>query len=364
MKELRKIEGKQGCTKESRDINTNMFVFNLITRSLFMHPSAESTLLSCLLLTLCFPFAAHAEGVVRGGTQSDPSRGSSFRAEHVLGLPGAKPKEDGTLRITATDFVFSGKTSSSTIPLQSIFAVSAGNERVELWGMKGRIMRAAIPDGGGLVAATFMHHRVDMLTVEFSDPHGAYHGAVFFLHGEDGDRALQTMSALPVAHREPADGVCEGRPVALRAVRVSTPVANEGEAPAAYRALVYERLVDGLNQEKGVDHVLRDGETGACPQYTLQLTFTGFKQGSQVGRASLGPVGMFVGTTQMMVEVNIIDAEGKVKSHDQIKATVRGESESVNVAGSVAKKLAKQFAAFQKESDRNVSGTTARTYSR
>jgi hypothetical protein len=131
---------------------------------------------------------------------------------------------------------------------------------------------------------------------------------------------------------------------------------------------VYERLVDGLGKSKGIDHVYRDGESGAyegCPQYTIELTFTGFKQGSQVGRASMGPVGMFVGTTQMAVDVKITDAEGEVKFHDQTKATVRGESESINVAGSVAKKLAKQFADFQNNVGKEApEGSATLLYSR
>jgi hypothetical protein len=42
-------------------------------------------------------------------------------------------------------------------------------------------LRAVIPDGGGVAAAAVMHHRVDMLTVEYRDWRGAIHGAVFFL---------------------------------------------------------------------------------------------------------------------------------------------------------------------------------------
>jgi hypothetical protein len=146
-----------------------------------MHRSPKSPLLLCLFLTLCLPSLSHVAGMPGGGTQSNPSDWSSSQAEHVFGLPGAETKEKGTLLITTTDIVFAGEKNHSAIPLQSIVAVSAGDERVELWGWKGRILRAAIPDGGGLVAATFMHHKVGMLTVEFSDVHGAYHCAVFFL---------------------------------------------------------------------------------------------------------------------------------------------------------------------------------------
>lgn len=324
-----------------------------------MNRSPKSSLFVCLFLSLCLSSLSHAAGMSGGGTQSSASDWSSPHAEHVFGLPGAEAKEKGTLLITTTDIVFAGEKNHSAIPLQSIAAVSAGDERVELWGWKGRILRAAIPDGGGLVAATVMHHRVGMLTVEFNDAHGGYHCAVFYLPGEEADRMVQTFRALPANRPETASIECEEHRIAIRTVRVSAPVSNEVEAPAAYRALVYERLVDELSKSKRIDHVYREGEPGGnegCPQYTMQLTFTGFKQGSQVGRASMGPVGMFVGTTQMAVEMKITDAEGEVKSDDQIKATVRGESESISVAGSVAKKLTKQFADFQNNVSKEASG--------
>lgn len=274
---------------------------------------------------------------------------SSTRAQHVYGLPGAKAKESGTLRIHGGDLLFAGKTSSSTIGLPSIYAVGAGNERVELWGVKGRILRMAIPNGGGLFAATFMHHRVDMFTVEFGDQDGGYHTAVFYLPANEAQRALQVITASPMAHREPTNIACGGSPVNLSSVRVPLPTWNDADAPAAYRALVYEHLIDRLRQSPGIDRVYRDGEPG-CPQYTVQLTATGFKAGSQIARASTGPVGMFVGTTQMGFDMRILDARGQEVDHDRIKATVRGESESINVSQSVAKKIAKEFAASQTRS--------------
>lgn len=274
---------------------------------------------------------------------------SSTHAQHVYGLPGAKAKESGTLRIYGSDLLFVGKTSRSTIGLPSIYAVGAGNERVELWGVKGRLLRMAIPNGGGLFAATFMHHRVDMFTVEFGDKDGGYHTAVFYLPANEAGRALQVITASPMAHREPAGTACSGSPVNLSSVRVPLPTWNDADAPAAYRALVYEHLIDRLRQSPGIDRVYRDGEPG-CPQYTVQLTATGFKAGSQIARASTGPVGMFVGTTQMGFDMRILDARGQEVDHDRIKATVRGESESINVSQSVAKKIAKEFAASQTRS--------------
>jgi hypothetical protein len=95
-----------------------------------------------------------------------------------------------------------------------------------------------------------------------------------------------------------------------------------------------------------------------CQQYTVHLSITGFKEGSSVERAMLGPVGMFVGTTQMNFNVTFSDASGRLDTGLPIKVTVRGESESTNVADGVAKKIAKQYA---KELKNVAKGSSAST---
>jgi hypothetical protein len=98
---------------------------------------------------------------------------------------------------------------------------------------------------------------------------------------------------------------------------------------------------------EGVGHVYREGEhigPQDCPQYTIRIAVSGFRQGSQVKRAVMGPVGMFVGTTQMSFHASITDVSGQLNVSDELKATVRGESESKGVADSFGKKLAKRYA--------------------
>jgi len=286
------------------------------------------------------------------GDLPQPAAWKSSSAQHAYGLPEAKPKEKGTLTMTSDGLSFTGKSGNSFIQRNSVIAVSAGNQRVELWGMKGRLLRMAIPNGGGIAAAGVMHHRVDMLTVEFSDSRGGYHAAVFLLPANEADRALQSFSQMPVVHREIQRAACQGNAIQPGSVLVSAPAWDQVEVPAAYRALVYEHLIDRLQHLEGVGHVYRDGEADSgngCPQYSIHISIAGFKQGSQVKRAVMGPVGMFVGTTQMTFDATFTDASGKLNMHQQVKATVRGESESTNVANSVAKSLAKRYSSAQKE---------------
>jgi hypothetical protein len=282
----------------------------------------------------------------------------STSAEHVYGFPDMKPHKKGALTLSADALTFSGKSGNTSIPRSSLTAVSAGNQRVELWGIGGRLLRMTIPDGGGLAAAAFMHHRVDMLTVEFNDSRGGNHGAVFFLPANEAEHALQSFALTPIPPRKVSDAVCENAPIEPKSVLVSAPGWDHVEVPAAYRALVYEHVIDRLRRTKDVGHVYRDDEgdgQGACPQYIVHIAIATFKQGSSVQRAFLGPVGMFVGTTQMKFDVTFTDASGKLNTSEQITATMRGESESTDVADHVAKSIAKHYATALKNADKSNS---------
>lgn len=150
--------------------------------------------------------------------------------------------------------------------------------------------------------ATLTHHRIDMLTVDFVDGRGGKHGAVFFLPANEAGRALQSFALAPVPQRKVSEAACRSAAVDPNSVLVAAPNWDHAEVPAAYRALVYEHVIERLSRTKGVGHVYRDGENNgmtACPQYTIRISIENFKEGSEVTRASTGPVGMFVGTTQM-----------------------------------------------------------------
>jgi len=276
-------------------------------------------------------------------------------AQHAYGLPEVKPKQKGTLTLDSQNITFAGK-AVYRIPRASVIAISDGSERVEMWGMKGRLLRMAIPNGGGLAAAGFMHHKESSLTVEFRDPRGGYHAAVFVVPPADATLAMATFAprsddsastSEPVDITGPVANVCDGSTVKPGSVLIAAPVWEQVEVPASYRALVYEHLVDRMRRVQGVSQVYREGEPGAqrgCPQSSVRIAIAGFRPGSQVKRAMMGPAGFFAGTTQMNFHVTMSDQAGMWNVNDDVKATVRGESESKNIADSVAKNVAKRYA--------------------
>lgn len=328
-----------------------------------MHPLSRGFL---LLFLHPFFFVAHpALGATARPAATEQAPGASWQSssvQHAYGLPDTKKNDKGTLTVTQQGLEFVTKSSSFRLKQPSIVAVSAGNQRVEMWGMKGRLLRMAIPDGGGIAAAGFMHHRVDMLTVEFADSRGGYHGAVFYLPANEAEHALQSFAAMPPVHREVAAGGCQSGPVRPGSVLVAVPAWDQTEVPAAYRALVYEHLIDRLQKVQGIGHVEREGEIDpelGCPQYTIHLAIAGFNPGSQVKRAVMGPVGMFVGTTQMTFNASFTDATGGMNTQERVKATVRGEAESTNVAESVAKTITKHYASAKKEFEKTDGKTSS-----
>jgi len=306
---------------------------------------SESLLLLSLVSVFYFsaPTPARAAAFTQQPAASSAAPWNAVHARLVTGLPGLKPGVKGSLDLSSASLVFNSPSGAVSVPLASIMAVETGSQRVELWGTKGRLLRMAIPNGGGILLATVLHHRVDMLTVEFVDEHSGYHAAVFSLDSDSAQRALGVLSASPAAPRERPANACAETRVQPGSVRILRPEWKDVEAPAAYRALIYENLVQRIGKVKGIDHVYRDGESapaGACAAYTVALDATAFREGSQVQRASTGPIGMFLGTTQLKFDLRISPAGGP-EHVEEARATVRGETESLKVSDSVAKKAAK-----------------------
>ena len=61
----------------------------------------------------------------------------------------------------------------------------------------------------------------------------------------------------------------------------------------------------------------------------------------------MGPVGFFVGVTEITVDLEVKDAKGIVVFRDQIQAKQRGESESMNVIDKLAQQVVKRWAKQQ-----------------
>jgi hypothetical protein len=273
---------------------------------------------------------------------------------HFIGLPEIRAKARGSLAISRSGVEFVSEGTREAIAVERILSVSSGEERVETGGKQGKIVRLvagiAVPYGAGSLLGLVTQGQVDLLTIEFRDERGGYHGAVFVLPKGAAHGALEELSPrLNVRDGEDAGAAvpvdCEDRPGRTRAVRL-LPIASAGaELPGEYRAALYEQLVRGLGKSAAFEGIYRDGDrsrAAACAGYTLQLKVEAFRKGNAVVRASAGMLGNAMGATKVKFRVVVSDARGKTVVEKELKASAKGDGESLDVAVKVAKSVGKK----------------------
>ncbi|HXR34264.1 MAG TPA: hypothetical protein VN830_11185 [Verrucomicrobiae bacterium] len=99
----------------------------------------------------------------------------------VIGLENIKPNTKGTLSLLPTGLEFATGKNKVDISTASIEDIFTGQEsRQDVSGPAGTLAKAAIPYGGGRIVSLFSH-KVEVLTVEYVDSNGGFHGTVFVL---------------------------------------------------------------------------------------------------------------------------------------------------------------------------------------
>ena len=267
-------------------------------------------------------------------------------AVHLAGLPDAKPNTKGTLKLTPAALVFTSTDIDALIPFKRIISVSIGDERTERGGKTRSIASKIIPYGGGTVLAAASQKSVDLFTVEYRDPHEGYHGTVFMLptkQAADLQQKLLARISPPEPVQAPACSAATAKPDSV----LFAPIEVDGvELPAEYRILLYEQFITALRMTRPSDTYLRAGDTSAgpgCTALTLHVTVDGFKKGNQALRASTGPAGMFLGTTSLSLNVKLDGPDGKTVYDGHLKKSNRGDTDSLGLAQSVAKKISKRM---------------------
>ena len=275
---------------------------------------------------------------------------ATIEARALIGLPGIAANSEGTLAFEAKSLRFTSEKGSAEIVRQRIIGVSSGDERVETGGATGRVARMVIPYGGGLALGAVTHKKVGLLTIEFMDGSGAYHGAVFVLKSDDILVALAKLEARPPAVNAPvvaASAYCPQSQVRPNTVRVEMVGAGlQSEFPAEDRVLLYEHLVEHLTLEKTILGVSRAGDRSVqanCAEFTVAVRAIDFKKGNQALRASVGPLGHFVGTTKLSYHLTVSTADGTPIFDQDLKKSEGSDSDSLNVTKLISKVVVKNL---------------------
>ncbi len=270
---------------------------------------------------------------------------TAYEATQIAGLSDAKPNTKGQLTLTATGLSFTNSHFKTEIPFTRITSTSSGVVRVETGGKTGQIARAVIPYGGGLAVATVTQKSVDLLTIEYLDLTGGYHGAVFYVPSASAQTLNGRISRQLSAYTSRSLQSCEAGPRASNSVVIEPIEASAVELPAEYRVLLYEGIVDQLRDRDTPYSYFRAGslEGLSCPAMKLRITVTDFVKGSQALRAETGPLGMFVGKTSVSVHIELTAYDGHSLLSTDMTNSKRMDTASLGVATSVAKAVSKKI---------------------
>jgi hypothetical protein len=290
--------------------------------------------------------ALHAQTVTQ--PPDHPNSGSNSLIQHnvvhVAGFEEVKANVSGDLALSPAELTFSNKNVSTSIPRQRIFNAIIGDQRTEPWGTTGQIARKIIPYGGGAALGAITNRKVDLLTVEYRDIHNGYHGVVFVLPVQKAAAVRDLILAnLTPPVEEPTSSCAEPTPGSV----LIAPIQVRGiELPAEYRILLYEQMMKELKTKRPEEKIFRVGDRSAgpgCAALKLDITVTNFKKGNRAVRASTGPLGLFLGATSLTFDVRLKDVHDQTVFDAQIKKSDRTDSESLGLADTIAKNVAKRF---------------------
>ena len=144
-----------------------------------------------------------------GQKASEPTNVTApFRARvtHLLGFEGAPNNANGILSIqdSAVQFQKDGKPTTA-VKIASVRDVLLGEQNKEVGGVPMTLGKAATPFGGGRVVSLFAHKKYDILTLEYVDANGGFHGAIFQLNKGQGEILRNELVAKGVRVSQSAD---------------------------------------------------------------------------------------------------------------------------------------------------------------
>lgn len=131
---------------------------------------------------------------------------SEVRATQLLGLEGVKNNTKGELSIKDNTVQFQKEKSSAVqVDIGSIQDVVLGEQSKQSGGTAATVGKTATPFGGGRVISLFSHKKYDILTLEYLDSNGGFHGAIFQLDKGQGQIFKNELAAKGAHVTEAAD---------------------------------------------------------------------------------------------------------------------------------------------------------------
>jgi hypothetical protein len=141
-------------------------------------------------------------GAIAQNTGTTTPPGATLRATHILGFENISNNANGELSIQGDDLRFQ-KTggSGAQISIRSIQDVSLGEQDKQVGGTPMALGKAAVPFGGGRVVGLFAHKNYDIVTLQYLDPNGGLHGAIFQLNKGQAQALKDELDAERATHQ-------------------------------------------------------------------------------------------------------------------------------------------------------------------
>jgi len=283
---------------------------------------------------------------------SPASPRSTLHATHILGFEGIANNATGEISIQEHALRFqkgaasSGQTSIGQISVSSIENLFLGEEDKQVGGTTMAVGRAAAPYGGGRVIALFSHKKYDTLTLEYLDPDGRFHGAIFQLDKGEGS-VLKNELAAEGTHvadaKDPAitEVTTEVRNVGAWSVEVERVDPGDVNIEPAFRVAIYENLLDELAKTKQFKHVFRSGDrnAGGPDLLILKTRVQKYTPGSETRRA----VTTVSGATKLNVRSQLCTPDGQVVLERMVDGNVRFFGGNLRATHNLAHNVADSF---------------------
>ena len=141
----------------------------------------SSAQIKSILASLGVSLFLFSTPVISGGkaSQDKPSETMTVPdVQCVIGLEGIKTGSKGTVSVQGGAIHFEQKDKKAEIGIPSIEDILLGNESRQNITGAGKVVTMAIPYGGGRLLSLFSH-KVEVMTVEYRDSNGGFHGAIF-----------------------------------------------------------------------------------------------------------------------------------------------------------------------------------------
>ncbi len=312
------------------------------------------------------PFVLSVSAPPRAQSIEVPGQSGTWPVRLVIGLPGIPPDTEGTLAVDTTKLRFRTANASAEVDRRFIMDFASGDESVETGGKSGRIVRTLTPYGVGEGLSVITQKKKSLLTVEFLDSRGDYHGAVFVLDAEELDNIMSSLEdQLPRFDSLPVSALpnCPKWKINPHTVRVEPiEVDFHSKLPPEDRVLLYEYLVRQLRAEPTTSSVYRAGDRrpeAECAEFVVIVKAILFKKGDQTVRAHVGPFGHFIGTTRLRYHLTVLTQDKNRVIDKDMKKSEGADTDSLNISKIISKSIAKQLKKTRKELCRSRAGSSA-----